>query len=644
MTTIEAAYGRVRTSGARLLGCLSLLLLATNTVPGATDCSDFPQNADPSCCITSWGGNQSCSRDNPDVDANGRTADGHNLSACLESQCNPYCGRFGGTYPDAHAVQRPLMRWDRELRSCACQIVDEGDPNANPELPSACRVPVDEGLVINEYRAVVLRVRPGPPDFVELYNSSNRTVDLGRYTVANWVSSFGSPFATTLPLPHVAVHPGDFFTICDGGSPVINCDLPGVERLFLSDTNSAGSRSLELLRQFHVADAATYSGAVPPWPHGEGSGTVPALGAETSAGRSRLPDGADTDDTLADTSIRCMTPGLPNVSTQTPCPPPLNHAPRAHAASLTYIACTSSAGADVVLDGSSSTDADSTVGTNDDIASFQWFEGGVLLGTGPVVSAQLSLGAHQVLLTVVDRSGARDSDEVQATIVDTAPPLGRITSPSNGACFGPAELPVVVGDDFKDACDPNLTRTYTPGPGPSYDSHGDHTVSLAVTDSSGNQSLEPATVAFTIDARPPIVSIRSLVGGTSPATLPLALVFTATDDDGADGGVVHEVIKLQDRPGGVYCTIYDGLTYGDGDGLLSDESLQITQQDLCRVTQSCGFAALNQPAFLVEATDCGGNVGGDVRRVVANMQLRPGVCDSLKGGYRRQAIPLVRFK
>ena len=61
-----------------------------------------------------------------------------------------------------------------------------------------------------------------------------------------------------------------------------------------------------------------------------------------------------------------------------------------------------------------------------------------------------------------------------------------------------------------------------------------------------------------------------------PDHLPFEIVFQADDADGAMGGVVHEVVKLDG------CTIYDGNTYGNGDGLLSDEHLPLSYTELTR--------------------------------------------------------------
>jgi len=75
------------------------------------------------------------------------------------------------------------------------------------------------------------------------------------------------------------------------------------------------------------------------------------------------------------------------------------------------------------LDGSASTDANSTPGTNDDITSFEWFLGDSLIATGEVVGCTLPVGVHVVTLKVTDTMGATDTDSVTVTVVDTTPPV-----------------------------------------------------------------------------------------------------------------------------------------------------------------------------------------------------------------------------
>jgi len=66
----------------------------------------------------------------------------------------------------------------------------------------------------------------------------------------------------------------------------------------------------------------------------------------------------------------------------------------------------------IILDGSSSTDPDSTPGTWDDIDQYDWYEGSIFLGSGKTISATLPIGVHSVSLKVKDKSGDFDEDIV----------------------------------------------------------------------------------------------------------------------------------------------------------------------------------------------------------------------------------------
>ena len=84
----------------------------------------------------------------------------------------------------------------------------------------------------------------------------------------------------------------------------------------------------------------------------------------------------------------------------------------------------------VVLDGSCSSDEDSTEGTNDDINDFDWYEvidacepnSDIYLGSGEVIECNLGLGEHLIILEVTDEAGAFDSNEVVITVEDDTPP------------------------------------------------------------------------------------------------------------------------------------------------------------------------------------------------------------------------------
>lgn len=287
--------------------------------------------------------------------------------------------------------------------------------------------------------------------------------------------------------------------------------------------------------------------------------------------------------------------------------------------------CDGGLSATALLDGTGSSDSDSTPGTRDDIASYAWSEGEQALGTGDVVQFPFPLGDHTVQLTVRDRTGMTDTDSTRILVKDTLPPDGAITSPGEGFCFGPAETPVVVRDDFTDRCGGAVSRVFTPGVGV-YSEQGDYAVSLAATDERGNEAR--SGVRFTIDLVAPSVAITSTLDLLAlPVSGGLPFTFTSSDDDGAAGGVVHEWVELRDARLGTACTLYDGLEDGDRDGVLSDEVLLLSVETLCRETAPCGWSEVHAPELRVVAGDCGGNTGAASRGATGTLRLRPGVCE-----------------
>jgi hypothetical protein len=83
----------------------------------------------------------------------------------------------------------------------------------------------------------------------------------------------------------------------------------------------------------------------------------------------------------------------------------------------------------VTLDGSCSSDADSTPGTNDDINDFTWYlvdscdpDYEDYLGSGEVIECNLPLGEHVIVLEVIDKGWVFDTNEVTITVEDTTPP------------------------------------------------------------------------------------------------------------------------------------------------------------------------------------------------------------------------------
>lgn len=132
-----------------------------------------------------------------------------------------------------------------------------------------------------------------------------------------------------------------------------------------------------------------------------------------------------------------------------------NQAPTADAGPDQTVEQASYAGTEVTLDGSGSTDPDSTPGTNDDIVSFDWYEGDDFLGSGEVIDYTFPLGTRTLTLKVTDSYDETDEDEVVVTIEDTSPPELSMSVGKN-SLWPPNHKMVDVGFGFEvsDICDP----------------------------------------------------------------------------------------------------------------------------------------------------------------------------------------------
>ncbi|HUD71216.1 MAG TPA: VCBS repeat-containing protein [Dongiaceae bacterium] len=142
-----------------------------------------------------------------------------------------------------------------------------------------------------------------------------------------------------------------------------------------------------------------------------------------------------------------------------------NRPPRAAITTQPPVECAGPTGASVLLDGSDSSDPDSTPGSNDDIVAFEWFEdyGGATeraLGTGRVLTTELALGSHLVTLRVTDSAGESDTDAAVKHVVDTTPPS--LVVHSNPATLWPPNhemAPVGLSWEVSDRCSPLVTVT-----------------------------------------------------------------------------------------------------------------------------------------------------------------------------------------
>lgn len=198
-----------------------------------------------------------------------------------------------------------------------------------------------------------------------------------------------------------------------------------------------------------------------------------------------------------------------------------NQPPVADAGQDEEVECSSHDGGTFALDGSGSSDPDSTPGTNDDIVLFEWFvdfggPGEELVATGAMGMVDLQPGVHVVTLRVTDRAGATATDTVVKTVADTIPPDIHVSLDPT-VLWPPNHrlVPISASVQVTDICDPNpvvILAAIT-------SSEPDDTTGTGDGSTQGDiQSAEPGSADFSF-------SLRAERAGSGPGR-----VYTAAYD------------------------------------------------------------------------------------------------------------------
>jgi probable HAF family extracellular repeat protein len=180
-----------------------------------------------------------------------------------------------------------------------------------------------------------------------------------------------------------------------------------------------------------------------------------------------------------------------------------NHPPVANAGSDQAFACGVSE-AHVTLDGSTSSDPDG------DAVTFEWTEGGVVLGNSAVLQVTLGSGTHTIALRVTDTHGASAEDSVSVAVGadDTTPPMvecpaGRtVPAGERGRALVPNFLEGLTASDNCTAA-AALVKEQTPAAGIVVGC-GTYAVTLTVVDAAGNRTTCSATLSV-MDVTSPVV-------------------------------------------------------------------------------------------------------------------------------------------
>ena len=171
-----------------------------------------------------------------------------------------------------------------------------------------------------------------------------------------------------------------------------------------------------------------------------------------------------------------------------------NSAPIANAGEDQTVEASSHEGALVTLDGSGSSDPDSSPGTNDDIVSFDWYIDDMLIDSGEIINTVFSeLDSYTATLVVKDSYGETDEDVVIITVEDTNAPVINSISADPNILWSPNHkmVKITVTIDCEDNYDPEPVCKITevtcneqvngPGDGntePDWEITGDLTVNL----------------------------------------------------------------------------------------------------------------------------------------------------------------------
>jgi len=159
-------------------------------------------------------------------------------------------------------------------------------------------------------------------EFIELKNVSAGAVNLAEYQI-ELVNGGNSTTYLTLTLPTVSLAAGDYYVICANAATTVNCDLDVTPNSDLIQNGAPdGLRIVRILDSVTI-DGMAYEGSMSCCTEGSPLPVSPADDNTPNFGYSRFADGVDTNDNLADFTLRCISPGIANIAANTACPAPV---------------------------------------------------------------------------------------------------------------------------------------------------------------------------------------------------------------------------------------------------------------------------------------------------------------------------------
>ena len=172
------------------------------------------------------------------------------------------------------------------------------------------------------------------------------------------------------------------------------------------------------------------------------------------------------------------------------------------------------------------------------------------ISQSPAAGTSFNAGQHTITVTVTDAAGNHSSASVLVTVVDnTAPVISSVSGPitlaagANCSATVPDVTGSVVASDNCTAAN-QLAVSQSPAAGTSFNA-GQHTITVTVTDATGNHSSANVLVTVADNTAPVIQSITASPNVLAPAngrSVPVTVFVSATDN--CDSAPVSQIVSV----------------------------------------------------------------------------------------------------